>query len=138
MFKGGSWESAHVGKNWPGGLILLPPPPPPPAGAQFTEHTIASDLKGGYQVVIADLNKDGKPDIIALASGMSELIWFENPTWKRHVLATGMSHMIKLAAWDTDGDGIPEIAIAHEFANQAKNSIGILSMLQHGRHPLQP
>ena len=106
--------------------------------AEFAEHLIASGLKGGYQVVIADLNKDGKPDIIALASGMSELIWFENPGWKRHVLASDLAHMINLAAWDTDGDGIPEIVLAHEFANQAKNSMGIISVLQHGADPLQP
>src|SRR5262249_44412749 len=59
--------------------------------AEFAEHLIASGLKGGYQVVIADLNKDGKPDVIALASGMSELIWFENPGWKRRVLASELS-----------------------------------------------
>ena len=67
-------------------------PATPPA--EFAEHPIAAGLKGGYQVVIADLNKDGKPDIIALASGMTELVWFENPKWTRHVLATDMSHMI--------------------------------------------
>jgi hypothetical protein len=106
--------------------------------AEFAEHVIASSLKGGYQVVIADLNKDGKPDIIALASGMTELVWFENPEWKRHVLATELSHMINLAVWDTDGDGIPEIVLAHEFANQAKNSLGIVSVLQHGPDPRQP
>jgi FG-GAP-like repeat len=106
--------------------------------AEFAEHLIAAGLKGGYQVTIADLNKDGKPDIIALASGMSELVWFENPDWKRHVLATDLSHMINLAAWDTDGDGIPEIVLAHEFANEAKNSVGILSVLQHGPDPAKP
>ena len=109
------------------GSIFAANPP-----AEFAEHLIAADLKGGYQVVIADLNKDGKPDIIALASGMKELYWYENPAWTRHVLADGFSHMINLAAWDTDGDGIPEIVIAHEFANQAKNSVGILSVLNHG------
>jgi FG-GAP repeat. len=46
--------------------------------------------RGGYQVVIADLNKDGKPDIIALASGLPELLWYENPFWQKHVLATGV------------------------------------------------
>ena len=106
--------------------------------AEFTEHLIAADLKGGYQVVVADLNKDGKPDIIALASGLKELVWFENPGWTRHVLAGDFNHMINLAAWDTDGDGIPEIVLAHEFANQAKNSIGILSLLTHGADPREP
>jgi FG-GAP-like repeat len=106
--------------------------------AEFTEHLIAVDLKGGYQVVIADLNKDGKPDIIALASGLKDLVWYENPSWTRHVLAGEFDHMINLAAWDTDGDGIPEIVLAHEFANQAKNSVGIISVLTHGSDPREP
>jgi hypothetical protein len=50
--------------------------------AQFIEHTIAADLTGGYQVVAADINRDGRPDLVALASGMPELVWFENPNGK--------------------------------------------------------
>jgi len=107
------------------------------AAQQFTEHTIASNLKGGYQVVVADINHDGKPDIIAVASGMTELVWFENPTWERHVIAGGLSRMINLAAWDIDGDGIPEIVLASEFANEASKSIGIVSVLHHNGDPRQ-
>ncbi|HZS03780.1 MAG TPA: VCBS repeat-containing protein [Blastocatellia bacterium] len=106
--------------------------------ARFQEHTIATDLKGGYQVVVADLNRDGRPDLIALGSGMSELVWFENPGWKRHVLASGLSRMINLAAWDTDGDGIPEIVLAHEFANDPAQSVGIVSLLRHRGDPTEP
>src|SRR5689334_24792673 len=62
--------------------------------ARFDAHTIATGLRGGYQVVVADMNRDGKPDLIALASGMPELVWFENPTWECHVIAGGLSRMI--------------------------------------------
>jgi hypothetical protein len=103
--------------------------------ARFAEHTIATGLKGGYQVVVADLNHDGKPDLIALASGMPELVWYENPTWERHVIAGGFSRMINCAAWDTDGDGIPEIVLASGFSNEAKNSVGIVSVLHHDGDP---
>jgi hypothetical protein len=113
---------------------LLAASPP----AQFSEHTIATDLKGGYQVVVADLNHDGKPDLIALASGLTELVWYENPGWERHVIAGGMSHMINCAVLAPDADGIPEIALASEFANQAKNSLGVLSVLRHNGDPRQP
>jgi FG-GAP-like repeat/FG-GAP repeat len=106
--------------------------------ARFVEHTIATGLKGGYQVVVADLNHDGKPDLIALASGMPELVWYENPTWERHVIAGGFSRMINCAAWDTDGDGIPEIVLASGFDNQAKNSAGIVSVLHHDGDPRGP
>ncbi len=113
------------------GLAATPP-------AQFREHVIATDLKGGYQVVVADLNRDGKPDLIALASGMKELVWFENPGWNRHVIAGNLSGMINLTTIDTDGDGVPAIVLAHEFSNQAKNSLGIVSLLQHQGDPRQP
>jgi len=106
--------------------------------ARFAEHTIATDLKGGYQVVVADLNHDGKPDLIALASGMTELVWYENPGWERHVLATGLAHMINCTTIDVPGDPIPQIVLATGFANEAKNSIGVVSVLRHQGDPREP
>lgn len=97
---------------------------------EFVPHPVAAGLKGGYQVVVTDMNRDGKPDLIGLAQGLTELSWYENPTWKRHIIAGGLNKMINLAAIDIDADGTPEIVVAHEFANQAKNSIGIVSLLQ--------
>ena len=102
-----------------------------PGAARFAEHTIATDLAGGYQVVVSDINRDNKPDLIAVASGMKELLWFENPGWQRHVLVGNISRPINCAAWDTDGDGVPEIALAHEFANDPARSVGIVSVLKH-------
>lgn len=114
--------------------------------AQFITHPIAEGLKGGYQVVITDLNRDGRPDVIALASGMDELVWFENqkiegeplPRFVRHVIVSGQNRMINCAAWDTDGDGIPEIILASLFDNQPKNSVGGVSVLTHNGDPRQP
>ena len=54
--------------------------------AKFTTHEVATGLRGGYQVVIADMNHDGKPDLIGLASNLTELAWFENPGWQKHVI----------------------------------------------------
>ena len=105
---------------------------------QFVAHELATGLRGGYQVVIADLNKDGKPDIIALASNIPELVWFENPSWTRHVLAAGQAQMINAAAYDIDGDGIPELALAQGFTTTTKTSTGILSILTHGADPKEP
>jgi hypothetical protein len=102
------------------------------APAAFTEHTIASDLKGGYHLVAADLNHDGRPDLIALASGMSELAWYENPGWQRHVLASGQNRMINCAVVGN------EIVLASEFNNEARNSAGIVSVLRPGDDPRQP
>jgi hypothetical protein len=95
---------------------------------QFIEHTIATDLKGGYQVVAADLNRDGKTDLIALASGMPELVWFENPGWQRHVIAGNLSQMINLVVLESGVQ--PVIVLASGFSSEAKNSPGIVSVLE--------
>jgi hypothetical protein len=102
------------------------------AQPKFTEHPLASDLRGGYQVVVADLNHDGHPDLIALASGQRDLIWFEGPDWKRHVLASGQNRMINCAVIGS------EIVLASEFNNEAKNSIGLVSVLRPGTDIREP
>ncbi len=44
-----------------------------PAGeVQFREHVIESNIPGGYSVVVTDLNKDGKPDVIGLTQRITE------------------------------------------------------------------
>jgi len=108
------------------------------AGPQFRTHVIADDLRGGYQVVAADLNRDGKPDLIALASGMTELVWFENPGWERHVLASGLKAPINLAATDLDGDGIPEIILGSDFAMDPRKSAGTVFVLKCAGDPRAP
>jgi len=121
-----------------GGLTQPPSPSRSRSPAGFTAHTVATGLAGGYQVVVADLNRDRRPDIVAVASGLTELRWYENPTWSPHVLATGINRPINAAAHDVDGDGIPEIALAHEFANVYATSLGIVSLLRHQGDPTRP
>jgi hypothetical protein len=115
-------------------LVAISAKPP----ARFVAHTVATDLKGGYQVVPVDLNHDGRPDLLVVASGLSELLWFENPSWERHVIAGGFHAMINAAALDTDGDGIPEIILASEFSNDAARSGGRVSLLHQNGDPRQP
>jgi hypothetical protein len=114
------------------------PPPGDSSATKFAAHTIDTGLRGGYQVVVADLNRDGRPDIIALASGLNELRWYENPGWEKHVLVTGINQPINAAASDVDGDGIPEIALAHEFSNVYARSLGVVSILTHQGDPAGP
>ena len=89
-------------------------------------------------MIAADLNRDGKPDLIAVASNLPDLVWFENPTWTRHVIATGFTGLINVAAADLDGDGIPEIAVASGFSTRPDQSSGIVAILTHGADPAQP
>ena len=100
--------------------------------ADFREHVIATDLKGGYQVVAADLNHDGKPDLIALGRQMSELVWYENPNWERHVIASGLTGMVNLAVAND------QIVLAYGFSDVFANSKGIVAVLTPNGDPRQP
>jgi hypothetical protein len=111
-------------------LPLFAAPPP-----RFAEHTIATGLTGGYQVVVADLNHDGRPDVVALASGLPELVWYQNPGWERHVIVGNQAHMINCAVTSADSEGIPEIVLATGFSNQPKQSPGVVSVLHHNGDP---
>lgn len=94
---------------------------------RFLPHTIATGLRGGYQVAVADLNGDGKPDLIALASGMPELVWFENPGWQRHVIASNFDQMINCVPLKLNGR--PAIVLASGFSMNPKQSAGNLWLL---------
>ncbi len=78
-------------------------------------HRHRRELPGAYQVEVADVNGDKKPDIVAV--GGSTCAWYENPTWKKRIV-TGPKEtpgIISSATADIDGDGKAEIAIAYEF-----------------------
>jgi len=104
----------------------------------FREQTVTKGLKYGYQIVLVDLNGDGKKDLIAIDERATELVWFENPGWQRHVLATNAPRQINADCWDVDGDGIPEVAFACQFETNPEKSIGNLVLLKHGSDIRQP
>lgn len=105
---------------------------------QLVEHTIATDLRGAYDVVTVDMNKDGRTDLLAVAGGTQGLSWFENPSWARHEIASGMPGIINAAAFDIDRDGIPEVAIASRFSTVPSKSVGTLTLHAHGASATDP
>jgi hypothetical protein len=64
-----------------------------------------------YAVTVADVNNDGKPDPVALSE--NRLIWFENPSWKPHVILENQLELdhVCLAPQDIDGDGLVDFAV---------------------------
>jgi hypothetical protein len=101
----------------------------------FKDHVIEANIPGGYAVGIADLNKDGKPDVVGLSQQVKDLSWYENPSWTPHVLAKDLPGLVNLAFYDIDKDGIPEIAIESSFSMQPARSEGIVNLLSHQGDP---
>jgi hypothetical protein len=105
---------------------------------QFKDHTIEANAKGGYAVIVADINKDGKPDVIGISQQMPDLNWYENPGWQPHTIVKDVMGQVNIAAYDIDGDGIPELAMESGFAMQQAKSPGLLWLLSHVGDPREP
>jgi FG-GAP-like repeat len=101
------------------------------AGPIRFERREIADIPAPYQLAVADVNGDGKPDVIALSIESNRVDWFENPTWKQHPVARTAKN-IDLAPYDIDGDGRPEIALASGFAYSESKQANQIQWLSRG------
>src|SRR5947207_12584453 len=81
--------------------------PKPP---RFRAVEIDAKIEIGYGVTVADINGDKKPDIIL--ADKNQIVWYQNPTWEKHIIAEKLTRLdhVCIAARDTDGDGKAELA----------------------------
>ena len=77
----------------------------------FKHETIDDKIGIGYGLAVADVNGDKNPDVLLVDA--KEVVWYENPSWKKHVISGALTERdhVCIAAQDIDGDGKAEIAI---------------------------
>ena len=82
---------------------------------KFRTQEIDGKVGVGYGLQLADMNGDKKTDIILCDK--DKVVWYENPTWKKHQISghlTKRDHVC-IAARDLDGDGKAEIAVGAQW-----------------------
>lgn len=96
----------------------------------FRAQEIVRDWGVVYAVQTADINQDGKPDIVAITG--TQVAWFENPTWRRHVILDGVTEKdnVSFAVHDIDGDGKPDLALAAGWQPPQTEKGGTLQWLR--------
>jgi aldos-2-ulose dehydratase/isomerase family protein/VCBS repeat protein len=94
-----------------------------PAAPAFRAQELVTDFGVGYAVQVADMNGDARPDVLAISG--TQLVWFENPTWQKHVaLDEGKTPKdnVCLAPHDIDRDGRMDVALGATW--QPRNTTG--------------
>lgn len=95
-------------------LLLLPTSVALTADPQvpaFTAIDVDTTVQIGYGIAVADVDGDRKPDIVLADKHL--IVWYENPSWTKHVIAEKLTthDHVCVAAQDIDGDGKCEIAV---------------------------
>lgn len=129
----------YIGARYdPGLLFWLENPGANATNSKWTWHLIDDQIHGIHGVLVGDVDRDGRPDLLANSDlpkppYPNSLAWYRVPKdpraaerWHRHVFAQGdapgLSHYLGLG--DVNGDGRPDAATGAKGGPMAEPGTG--------------
>jgi hypothetical protein len=85
-----------------------------------------------YAMTLADVNGDSRPDIVAVTE--NAVVWFENPSWQKHIVIADQTERdnVCIAPYDIDGDGHIDFALGAAWQPSNTQSGGTVQWLRRG------
>lgn len=86
-------------------------PAAPPPEPRFRPVNVDTNIAIGYGLALADVDGDRRVDVVLCDK--NQVAWYQNPSWRKHVIAERLTELdhVCVAAADLDGDGRAEIAV---------------------------
>jgi hypothetical protein len=107
--------------------------------ANFKEQTVDPDVGVGYAVTVADINHDGKTDIVVVTENPDQVVWYENPSWTKRVIVAGMPKLpVCVQPLDVDNDGKVELILGADWQPSNTTAGGTVWLLQRPSDVRQP
>ena len=98
----------------------------------FEKVTLEEESDDGYWISAIDINGNGKLDIVTSGLAKGRITWYENPTWKKRIIAE-FSSPVSIDAADIAGRGRNDLLLCHNFGGCCFNcgpSDGKISWLE--------
>ena len=108
-----------------------------PRVPRFAEQLVEANLKDGYWIQAVDIDGDGRPDLVASGLALGEVVWYQNPTWKKRRIAK-MDKPVAIDAADIAGAGCNDLVISHDYGERmfgCRPQDGKISWLRNPGHP---
>ncbi|MDE0479716.1 MAG: VCBS repeat-containing protein [Gammaproteobacteria bacterium] len=103
---------------------------------EFDRQVLDEEFQGGYGVDFADIDGDGRTDLVAWATNPGQLAWFRNPDWDKYAVTSTMQGNIDSAPLDIDGDGDVDLALAHDFSLGNSTGGGVIHWMENPGDPM--
>ncbi|MCW0217889.1 MAG: VCBS repeat-containing protein [Prosthecobacter sp.] len=97
---------------------------------QFRSQEIDAEIGIGYGLALADVDGDSLKDI--LLADKDAIVWYQNPSWEKHVMAEKLTEKdhVCITARDIDGDGKAEVAVGAQWDPGDTETSGAVFYLQ--------
>ena len=100
----------------------------------FKEQILDSNVGVSYAVTVADINLDGKTDIIVVTENPDQVVWYENPSWKKRIIVEGAPKLpVCIQPLDVDDDGKVELILGADWQPGNSTSGGTVWLLRRPR-----
>lgn len=81
----------------------------------FGSETVTDFLRDGYWLEAADIDGDGRPDLVGYGLSLGEIYWYQNPTWEKRLIIDKIKEPVGMDFGDITGNGTDDLVVCYQL-----------------------